>query len=1074
MPVFQIENPFTKKVEQVELDTDNPTDEQLDEVMSFFQQESGFDDKVAEIDFGSASLEEIQEYRKQLIAAGVDPKTGEKISDEDFIAEYKEVDVDYDTGLDSIGGFSRFQFGRMDTDQEKAGYLQSVVGDTGFRTDALGRFILTKDGRNKLGLGEGKELAIDEEGFTFNDVKEFAGATALPIVSGIGATIAASGVGFVPGMLIVGAATAGGKLLDEGIEYAEGLQKQSFGDVARDSAIEGVFGFAGEGIGRGLSKLFGRIIKGPGGEANEILRKNAREYIENNYRPTVAGATSESFRPILNRLQAVYEGIFPNEEVAKQNLNLILRDLQGFGITDNAQVKNLGEIVRKDISDFYTSGNKTLANMQAKFNNETTKEIEKIIGNLRTGKQIPKDLGDMIRMRKRQFDEDIDKLYTKIHDTLGGQKFVPVGGIKQALNTLEKNTIADIGTTKFARMVRDLGKGSEFATIRDVTKIRTGLLEATKNPALLNDINVGALQTLKKSIDDAIDDSMLTLSNMSKGIPLATDPGSMAFISAAPKLDITAGQAAEALGLLSRTNKFYKSATKRFDNVVVSEIIEQANRGQLNTDFIFNEIVLKDNPEAFGQLMRAIRGAPTGKALGRITGITDLDEGANFLAKRQLGGRSAKQALNDVADLPQSNSVRKDVLRRAGILEREAAEVATIRGSGAEIADQVRQTLGKKYLEKMVNESLSVDPATGLRIVDSVKLAANIRQKGTTVDRLFRKEFKQLEDTLKALEVGKANLAPQAIANLRQLPLGQSLLRLKDIQRSLAKRNKDQFTQLLQTTNNPDVLAANVFSDVASIRRAKRVLNPNTFQNVQDAAMGRILKQIGATVDDQGAVKMTDDFLDAFKSGRLGTKFQNVLRTYGPETIDEMFGKGANEGLNALAEQMVKVSNASITGKGGLAAPQIALALSSIAFIMNPLATASTAAGYAIMSKALRNPTVLKMMMASRKPNTVKEFLSGKFKANDPIAQGFQTMLALTSAATIRGGQLSTTQAEEEARPLLNLQKQRLQPQVNKAITNIQNINIPNIQPPANVGSTGGVNPILVPNPVTRATVGSQ
>jgi len=1084
MPVFQIENPFTKKIEQVELDTDNPTDDQLDEVMSFFQQESGFDDKVAEIDFGSASLEEIQDYRKKLIAAGIDPKTKEQISEEDFISEYKEVDVDYDTGLDSVGGFSRFQFGRMDTDQEKAGYLQTVVGDTGFRTDALGRFILTKDGRNKLGLGEGKELAIDEEGFTFNDVKEFAGATALPIVSGIGATIAASGVGFVPGMLIVGAATAGGKLLDEGIEYAEGLQKQSFADVARDSALEGAFGFAGEGVGRGLSKLFGRIIKGPGGEANEVLRKNAREYLEKNFRPTVAGATSEGFRPILNRLQAVYEGIFPNEAAAQQNLNLILKEMQGFGITDNTAIKNLGEVVRKDISDFYTSGNKTLANMQTKFNNETTKEIEKIIGNLRTEKVIPKDLGDMIRMRKRQFDEDIDKLYTKIHDTLGGQKFVPVGGIKQALSTLEKNTIADIGTTKFARMVRDLGKGSEFATIRDVTKIRTGLLEATKNPALLNDINVGALQTLKKSIDDAIDDSMLTLSNMSKGIPLATDPASMAFISSAPKLDITAGQAAEGLGLLSRTNKFYKSATKRFDNVVVAEIMEQANKGQLNTNFIFDEIVLKDNPEAFGQLMRAIRGAPTGKALGRITGITDLDEGANFLAKRQLGGRSTKQALNDVADLPQSNSVRKDVLRRAGILEREAAEVATIRGSGAEIADQVRQTLAKKYLEKMVNESLTVDPTTGLRVVDSVKLAANVRQKGTTVDRLFRNEFKQLEDTLKVLEVGKSNLAPQVIANLRQLPLGQSLLRLKTIQQGLAKRQKDQFTQILQSTNNPDVLAANVFSDVASIKKAKRILKGrtsniggrpmSTFEAVQDSAMGRILKQIGATVDDQGAVKMTDDFVDAFKSGRLGTKFQNVLRTYGPETLDEMFGRGASDGLNALAEQMVKVSNASITGKGGLAAPQIALALSSIAFIMNPLATASTAAGYAIMSKALRNPTVLKMMMASRKPNSVKEFLSGKFKANDPIAQGFQTMLALSSAAAGRGIQLSTTQAEEEARPMLNLQQKRLEPQVNKAITNIKNINIPNVTPPASAGSATNINPILVPNAVTRATVGSQ
>ena len=45
---------------------------------------------------------------------------------------------------------------------------------------------------------------------------------------------------------------------------------------------------------------------------------------------------------------------------------------------------------------------------------------------------------------------------------------------------------------------------------------------------------------------------------------------------------------------------------------------------------------------------------------------------------------------------------------------------------------------------------------------------------------------------------------------------------------------------------------------------------------------------------------------------------------------------------------------------------------------------------------------------------------------------------------------------------------------VQRAITDVSNIKIPNIQPPANVGSAVGVNPILVPNPVTRATVGSQ
>ena len=1067
----------------VEIAGDSPTDDEQSAITNQFTP------KQSDVNLATASLDEIREYARQQRMMGIDPKTGDKITEEEFIDTYREKDVDYTTGLDSIGGFSRFQFGRMDTDQEKAGYLQTVVGDDGFRQDPLGRFVLTKDGRNKLGLGEGKELAVDEEGFTFNDVKEFAGATALPIVSGIGATIAASGVGFVPGMLIVGAATAGGKLLDEGIEYAEGLQKQSFADVARDSALEGVFGFAGEGIGRGLSKLLGRIIKGPGGEANEVLRKNAREYLEKNFRPTVAGATSEGFRPILNRLQAVYEGIFPNGAAAEQNLNLILKEMQGFGITDNAAIKNLGEIVRKDIKDLYASGDQVLANVQKKFNEQTIKEIEKLIGNLRSGKEIPKDLADMIRIRKRVFDEDVDKLYTKVDSTLNGQKIIPTKGVLSALESLERNTIADIGATKFATKVREMSK-QPFTTAKEMSKIRTGLLDATKNPALLNDVNVGALQALKQSVDDAFEKATLDLADITSSgslkLPTTTQDSRFAFNT---NINVSLDQATEALGLLSRTNKFYAASVRRFDNITVQNIIKNAQQKRLSLNDVFQNIVLKDEPEAFDQLMKAIRGAPTGiRTLkidtGDLTGIADLDEGVKTLKSRTIGGRPTTEAIRIAQSLPPENSARKAILREAQKKERISEEIATIRGTGAEIAEEVRQSLAKKYLDIAMRESLETDLSTGLKVIDPIKLSARIKAKGTTVDKLFRGELDELRQVLDVLDRGKANLAPEVVESLRNLPLGQGLLKLRQTQQALAQRKNNQFTQILQNTNNPDVLAANVFSDVASIKKAKRILKGrtsniggrpmSTFEAVQDSAMGRILKQIGATVDDQGAVKMTDDFVDAFKSGRLGSKFQNVLRTYGPETLDEMFGKGASQGLNALAEQMVKVSNASITGKGGLAAPQIALALSSIAFIMNPIATASTAAGYAIMSKALRNPTVLKMMMASRKPNSVKEFLSGKFKASDPIAQGFQTMLALSSTAAGRGIQLSTTQAEEEARPMLNLQQKRLDPQVNKAITNIKNINIPNVKPPASAGSATNISPILVPNAVTRATVGSQ
>ena len=230
MAIIKVETP--QGIVSVEIEGDQPTAEEAQAINDqFFNTAS-----APSLDLTTASTEEIRDYARAQRLAGIDPTTGGQITEQEYISQYKEPGVDYRTGVDSVGGFSRFQFGRMDTTEEKSNYLRTVVGEEGYRVDPLGRHILTQEGRTKLGLGEGRELAVDEEGFSFNDVKEFAGATALPIIAGTGAAIAASGVGFVPGMLIVGAATAGGKLLDEGIEAAEGLQMQGIGDIARDSA----------------------------------------------------------------------------------------------------------------------------------------------------------------------------------------------------------------------------------------------------------------------------------------------------------------------------------------------------------------------------------------------------------------------------------------------------------------------------------------------------------------------------------------------------------------------------------------------------------------------------------------------------------------------------------------------------------------------------------------------------------------------------------------------------------------------------------------------------------------------
>lgn len=1065
MGIIKVETP--QGIISVEIEGNEPTQQELDDIdAQFFGQQAP---ATPSLDLATASTEEIRDYARAQRLAGINPETGQAITEEEYVSEYKEPGVDYRTGLDSIGGFSRFQFGRMDTADEKSNYLRTVVGDDGYRVDPLGRHILTQEGRIKLGLGKGRELAIDEEGFSFNDVKEFAGATALPIATGIGAGIAASGVGFFPGMLIVGGATAAGKLLDEGIEAAEGLQMQSAGEIARDVAMEGAFGAAGEGVGRGISKIFGRLIKGPGGEANEALRAQAREIINQGYRPTVAGATSESFRPILNRLQAVYEGVFPNEKAAMMNLQTVIRDLRAAGIADDSAINNLDEVVKRDIENYFASGDQQLANAQRRMDNAVRNEIDQIMRNLKDGKTIPKDLKDMIYQRKAVFDEDVDRLYTMTTDKLRGAKIIPTKGIKEELARLESDSIADIASTGFAAKVRALG---DFATAQEVARLRKGLTDATYNPALMNDVNVGALGSLKASINDAFIDAEIKLSQMRnfKSPDGKTVAGAETYTlpDGFKMPGVSFADAQEALSLLRRTNNLYRTGVKRFDNVVVQDIVKQAQNGQMNMKFIFDKIVQEDNPEALDQLFKAIRGVPTNKALGAEAGIADLDAGARILKQQRIGGRTVEEALKDVENLAPNDPTRRFVEGEAARLEREAFERATIRGKGSDMAEEVRQGLAKMYLEKQIRASRTIDPATGEAVIDPIELVANLRQKGSAVDKLLGSDMAALDDVITVLERGKANLSPGVAEALRSKPLGQALKDFQAAQTTRSAMNNERLINVLRSTEDPEVIAQAVFNSPSSIRQAKKFLNPERMEQVKDAAMGRILKQIGATVDEAGEIRMTDDFVEAFKSGRLGNKLQSVLRSYGDETLNAMFGGNVAEGLNTMAETMVRASNSAITGKGGLAAPQIALGLGITSLIMNPLATLPTAVAYGVMSKALRNPTVLRMMMASRQPNKVKDFLSGKFKANDPIAQGFQVMWQLASAATVQSGRMISEQTKEEAAPATNLAMQKAMPQIQQAMSQAPQIAAPQVQP-GQAGAAAQVSPILNPNPATQA-----
>lgn len=1030
------------------------------------------------ISLSTATPEQVREYARLRQQSGVTPE-GEQMSPEQYASVYREEGVDYTQGLQDTGPFSRFGYGRMDTDKERENYLRRTVGENGFRKDALGRFVLTTQGRQNLGMGEGPELAIDEEGLSYGDFKEFLGEAGLPMVAGIGAGLMASGVGVIPGVLIAGGAAAAGKVLDESIESAQGLQDQTFEDVMRDAAFEGAFSMAGEGLGRGISRLAGRLIKGPAGAENEALRQQAQDLINRGFRPTVEGATTEGFRPILNRLQGVYEAVFPNRKAATQNLNNIVAELRALRTVDPAAIDDLSDIVRRDIDRLYSTADEDLLRTQKMLDTTVERDIGRVMAGLRKDGFVPKDLSEMLQLRKRIFDENLDSIFSKTSQTLRGQAIIPTSGIKKELERLVTDSAADIGGTKFARMVSEL---PEFATVQDVTRIRTALADATYSPSVVADVNVGALGALRSSITAALNDAELSLARavgmpVEEGVKLVGPKGFTASFK----------EMSDALGTLRRANNLYRAGMKRFDNVVTQSIMKQAQRGQLNERFIFDQIVQKDNPEAFRQLMKAVRGSKF---------MEGLPMGERTARQQLVNGMPIERARAEMNLLPPNSQARRLLAQEIRRVETRAAEAGAAARVGAETAEGLRQNLARMYLEKVVSRSKVIDPSTGAELIDPVKFATNLREKGSVFDELFRGEKKQLNDLLTVLERGKADLAPSIIDDLmdRNRPLAEALTNLKTMQANRVALDKNQFLRTLQD-GDPEAIAKAVLRSKTNFAAAKSTLSPEALEGVRDAAMGQILRQADIATTAGGEVKMTDDFIEAFRSGRLGDRLQNIINSYGDETLDTVFGPGTAKAMNTIAADMIRTSNASIAGKGGLAAPQIALGLGAASILMNPLATLPTAIGYVVMSKALRHPKVLKAIMASRNPNTVRQFLSGKFKADDPLAQGAQVVQQLIAQATVQGTRGVAGQTEQETRAMLELARREaetarqdqgvqnmLQGLERAAEGAVRSVTSPlqalapqaaaAAPPPAAPATAQRVNPILVPNPVTRATFG--
>jgi hypothetical protein len=185
---------------------------------------------------------------------------------------------------------------------------------------------------------------------------------------------------------------------------------------------------------------------------------------------------------------------------------------------------------------------------------------------------------------------------------------------------------------------------------------------------------------------------------------------------------------------------------------------------------------------------------------------------------------------------------------------------------------------------------------------------------------------------------------------------------------------------------------------------------------------------------------------------------------------------------------MTKYSNEAIKGKGSIVAAGVAGTMASFSLLFSPIAALVPLAKFYVLSKALRNPTILGLLSRTREKNSVRQLMSGKLKSGDPLGQGLQIVQQLIAEAAVQGTRGLTEQAEQETEAMQALAKRRAQEigqdaGVNKMISDLGKVGQaavntvtspfaprPPAQPPGPAAAAPqNVNPILVPDPATRA-----
>ena len=964
-------------------------------------------------------------------------------------APKQEQGFDYTSGVGTTTNddgikFARHKLSSLDTNTEKEDYLNATVGYDGWTTDKFGRYALTAEGLETMGLDplkpNEKGRIIDEyQGGTYYDWSD-AMPHIIQTLPGMVASYYLAPYGTVIGMLGTGVVGSTGYLGDELLEYSQGWSNQSPEAIAKMAAEYAAFYGAGEGVVRALRPI-GRMISDP--QAGWFpIRPNA---------PYTRAGVLKAYPTLEKDIRAMYGTMddgtpLPEVEIQKLVNKAIKtlrfktpitgdKDIPGASDVFNpsARVAALMNDERRQIIKNILEGNGTYSGVPGITVSTDRAIIGRIQGMLDTVFKQPRDAGN-----RRYLNHQMLLLQGKAAGLSDDQlkNYVSKFGTDQelsALNDLSEQIMKRVtdSSQSYDDTMSMILVNIEKQTDEAISFIRsqTGLMAQDSVEGLANNLRIAQV-----AVDDAIDGFAGALDSSTRGLNIFNTQGikkSIEFIkSSLPKVTketTTKETIGPGLGTREIAGTLEEFNTKLPYMKQIVELIEGIEAMPNMVDA--KQMVLLE------KMFRGLKaegakesGYITDRAIDNILKAIDKSfinsKGAleNHVGKLSVGEKvTFKEAFSIIKNMNKTRTGTKEMFSDVFVSKMIQDAKSGAQGfiePGDVVNYFVKEGRGKAFLRllnALPKSEREVFKASIARqtfddalnssknnITDSFEGVGFLNAWGKIDDTikktLFGANSKKIDILAKeiAMKNGKFSSAEiSALLNAEESSLTKLLnQKLTAINEADAKFGKTWVKKLLGDDVEREQVIDYIFRPKSSgrINEAKDFLGESGWNQFREVAMLKILQGVGSDSTQPGLGAVFN-----------GPAFRKTLDLYGKETLYATFGKELTKELFKFADEVTILT--AQHQSGGLVAANMALLP-----VRKPVGAARTLLPLKFVANLMNKPGFLKYLtFGIQNPNTRKG------------AEALARVNALASAQGVQEKVIGSEGQQNEVMPMRNV-----------------------------------------------------